>query len=859
MGFGMTFDSPLLFLLILPYLAAVVWSVRRKPPQSPHQWAITLIRSVVGFLLVCALAGPRSSAGNSGAGVTALLDVSTSISNEQGEELLERARRISAALKSPLTVIPFAKDISPSAVSSDSTFASIRSHASSLDASATNLESALRAPSTSQNGPILLLSDGYETAGHVVSSLEKLAHSPVFPLTATGPTAQSRVSISQLSSPTVVKSHMSVDVRATLSQSTNKEIQGTLSLSHGTTEVLKKQLSIPAGRDVTLVGKSDPNLEGLQPLTATFSWNDEGGPHSITRTSWLSGEKRERVLVLSGSQEDDRFLSKLLKGHSYQVRTEILGAQRPALGAPKEYMAVILNNVSINDLPREFEVELPTYVRAGGGLIMIGGNHSFGLGGYIGSVIEDVLPVRLVPPHVEKKRLNVAVQLVMDKSRSMAMEERIEFAKTAAREVVANLKDDDFVGVIGFDDSPFIALPISSVATVRASAADRISRLYPAKKTNLFPALDEARRGISRVPAGRKHVIVLTDGKLPDAGPSYFELVKQMRILGITLSTVVVGADGDDGFLAQLAEIGGGSFYQTQDPSNLPKIFLSDVKVASGEQTLKESPVVEVRPGPDGIRSTSVKSFPPLRGFVETAPRDKADNELVVTQEGKSFPLLASWAVGKGRAVAFTSDVNGRWSAPWIQWESINEFWSDIVESTIPHSGKAKASIDFDVRTWVDGSDLVLDLSLFDDVGNASITASVSSPLGKERTLSFVKISEGHYQARLSEPAPGTYKGTIAIDKSSLPEIGWEVAPDTIGERQHEEPNRELLERIAALTGGLVNPLPQQILVTNTTERGGHNLMHLFALLALAFLFIEILIREFHGRILSAIKPLSRT
>lgn len=850
----MTFDSPLLFTLLVPYLMALGWSVWRRRPDSLSQWTISLLRAALGVLLVAALAGPQAPGAAPGTAVTALLDISTSISNEQGDRLLEKARRLTTDLGSPLTIIPFARGLSPSVVSPSSTFASIRSRISNLDTSATDLESALRSPRTKTSGPILLLSDGYETAGHVLSSLEQHSHPPVFPLTVTGPPPQSRVSISQLSSPTVVKSHMSVDVRATLSQSTTKEIQGTVSLSHGPSQVLQKQLSISPGRDVTLVAKSDPNLEGLHPLTATFSWKDEDGSHSITRTSWLSGEKRERVLVLAGSHEDDRFLSPLLTGQAYQVRTEILGSQRPSLGAPKDYTAVILNNVSINELPREFEVELPNYVRNGGGLIMIGGNHSFGLGGYIGSAIEDVLPVRLVPPHVEKKRLNVAVQLVMDKSRSMAMEERIEFAKTAAREVVANLKDDDFIGVIGFDDSPFIALPISSVANVRSSAADRISRLYPAKKTNLFPALDEARRGISRVPAGRKHVIVLTDGKLPDAGSSYFELVKQMRILGITLSTVVVGGDGDDGFLAQLANIGGGSFYQTQDPSNLPKIFLSDVKVASGEQTLKESPVVEVRSGPDGVRSTTIKSFPPLRGFVETAPRDAADTELIVTQEGKGFPLLASWTVGKGRALAFTSDVNGRWSAPWIQWESINEFWSDLIESVIPKAGKAKSNIDFDLRTWVDGSDLVLDLSLFSDIGNAPITASVSSPLGKEMSLSFSKLSNGHYQARLGEPAPGTYKGTIAIDKSSLPEIGWEVAPDTVGERQHEQPNRELLERIAALTGGAVNPLSQQITIAKTSDRVGNNLTHLFALLALILLFVEILTREFHGRIIAAIR-----
>jgi hypothetical protein len=425
------------------------------------------------------------------------------------------------------------------------------------------------------------------------------------------------------------------------------------------------------------------------------------------------------------------------------------------------------------------------------------------------------------------------------------MEDRLEFAKAASREVLASLKDDDYIGVIGFDDSPFIALPLSIVGNVRSSAADRISRLFPTKKTNLFPALDEARRALSRIQAGRKHVIVLTDGKLPDPGPYYFDLVKQMRVLGITASTVVVGSDADDGFLAQLANVGGGSFYQTRDPQNLPKIFLSDVKVASDEQTLKENPTIEVSNGPDGIVSTQLRSFPFVKGFVETLPREPADTELLVSEEGKSFPLLASWAVEKGRVVAFTSDATGRWTAPWMRWESIHEFWSDVVESVIPKTGKARSNIDFDLRSWVEGSDNIVDLSLFQDVGDVPVSAAVTTPNGDVVPLSFSKISSGHYQARIPQPAPGTYKAKI-----SLPEVAWEVSSETVGERPHSEPHRALLEQIASLTGGKVDPVASDLTTSKAEASRGEPLAHLFSILALALFFAEVLTREFGSRFL---------
>jgi hypothetical protein len=98
-----------------------------------------------------------------------------------------------------------------------------------------------------------------------------------------------------------------------------------------------------------------------------------------------------------------------------------------------------------------------------------------------------------------------------------------------------------------------------------------------------------------------------------------------MRFVGITVSTVMVGNEVDDGFLAQMAQAGGGAFYQTNDPANLPKVFLSDVKVASGERTLRESPDMVVRPGPDPLVSVKIDSFPTLRGFTETKERERAD------------------------------------------------------------------------------------------------------------------------------------------------------------------------------------------------------------------------------------------
>jgi len=842
----MTLEAPWALAILVPFIIAIAISFLRGKGRKRGGYLVAVCRSLVVASLAIALGRPHIVETTKIGEITALLDTSSSMTGAQGERLLAKASSLAQALGVPMRVVPFARR-SGSAINDFSSYDSVRSGSATLDPSATNLEAALASLRATTGQIAFLLSDGYESVGHALSALASGDNPRIFPFSVDGEPEPQGISITQLYAPQVVKSQQRADVRVSLANSLSVRAEGTLIVTHGSAKILERVLTIPSNQEVTVSTESDPKIEGLQPIVATYSWRDSTGTRSVSRTSWLSSEKRDKVLLLSGSPDDDRFLSRILRGQSYQLRDEIASPTLPtSLDPLSDYRAIILNNVPASSLPPQLLQSVNPYVKGGGSLVTIGGDRSYGLGGYIGSAVEEILPVRLVPPHVEKKRLTVAVQLVIDKSRSMAMDARLEFAKAAAREVLASLKDDDFIGVIGFDDVPFIALPISQVGPVRYSAADRISRLYPTKKTNLFPALDEARRGMARVNAGRKHVIVLTDGKLPDPGTYYFDLVRQMRVLGVTLSTVVVGADADDGFLANLAKLGGGSFYQTSDPTNLPKIFLSDVKVASDEKSIRENPEIKVSRGPSGVSSTSLSDFPTLRGFVETLPRDSARTELIVSEEGRSFPLLASWQVGKGRACSFTSDANGRWSSRWIEWPSINEFWSDIVESTISTSGKARSNIDFELRSWVEGGEVVVDLSVFQEAGASTPRGEVTLPSSERVPLGLREISPGHYQGRLQKAVAGKYTASVLIGDAALPQIAWEISEDSFSERPRFKPNTPLLQQIASRSGGIVNPDKEALAKQLEVATNKRDLSRIFASIALLLFLLEIICREFN-------------
>jgi len=862
----------LLWLLVPLAVVTLVVFLRAARGVRGRGALFALIRLGIIISVVCALATPHVSEKRPLQAITALVDISGSITEPQGEELLSKARSLAITLSVPLNVIPFAGSAVPMSVKVNGadSFRSIRTAWQRLDTGATNIAGAITSQAVSALPFTLLLSDGYETAGAAREAASNLGAQPLFPLSSTGEDGDTALSISQLSAPRAVPAQRSAEIRATISsraEQSTTAMMANLEVRHGNTVVLSQLVNVAPGRDLAVVAQSDPNLEGLQPVQARLSWRDRDGQHTITRTTWISGEKRDKVLLLSGSPEDDRFLSQILASQAYQLRSCVIGStpQEVLQGlVANEYESIVLNNTPASRIPEKISSALRSYVRGGGGLLVVGGGSSYGLGGYIGSSIEELLPVKLLPPQPEKKRLTVAVQLVVDKSRSMATDNRLEFAKSAAEEVVRTLKDDDFIGVIGFDEVPFIALPMSRLSQVRDSAISRISRLFPTSRTNLFPALDEARRGLGAVQAGRKHVIVLTDGKLPDPGPYYFDLIKQMRFVGVTVSTVMVGNEVDDGFLAQMAQAGGGAFYQTNDPSNLPKVFLSDVKVASGERTMREDVDQSVRPGPDPIVSTTIPSYPTLRGFVQTAEREQAQTELLVRDAEGAYPLLASWNVGEGRVVAFTSDANGRWSSNWIRWERIQEFWSDLVEASRRRDNKrVPKRIEFDLRTWVEGGDVVIDLALFADLGRQTIHGEVTRPDGTRTGVDFVSEKPGHFKARLDRAAAGTYKAIIRLGSggdggssdrdnlqrgAELPEVAWDIDGAQFGERPHRTPDLELLRDLARKTGGAVDPEANDLRALMQQESETKRYSHELLVLALGLFALELMLRLFLAR-----------
>lgn len=840
------FEAPTFLLgigVLLVVMGRELLRQRRGPRGLDRRYvSALLLRTAAVSLIVGALAKPYLEEERTTSNAMLLLDVSESMDEDAAQSLLSEATRIRPDT-AELEVVPFAKDTALSSVFSPGTFRSIKNAWFRLDVGGSNLERALQQTLTREPASVLVVSDGFETAGSALSLVDTLKSRgfKVFPFTPRTNARRTDFRISNLYAPLVAPTQKSVDIRTSIENGTDRPQRGTLTVTHDGKTVLDRQVSVEPGEELLFVAPSDPSKEGIKEIVATLTPGDRDAAPS-SHTIYLSGRSREKVLLINGAAEDGRFLSAILGEQSFQLTNITAGDSLGTLPTLADFSTVIFNNVARAQLPSNAVDEIDRFVKRGGGFLMIGGNRSFGLGGYLRTPMETILPVEIVPPQTVKKRLNVAVALVLDKSRSMAFGERIEFAKEAARETIRNLKDDDYVTVIGFDSAPFVVVKIGQLRDTRAEALERVGRLFPANKTNMLPAIDEARRALSRVEAGRKHMIILTDGRIPDEGPYYAEIVRQMRLLGITVSTVLVGGETDTGMLNQMAELGGGGYYQAADPRSLPRIFLSDIKVSTGERSLKEATEFAVRSAP-GRKSTPITAFPPIRGYVETRPKEGAALELVAFTDEKAEPLLATGRHGQGRTAAFTSDVSGRWSNYWLEWGKFRAFWSDVLAAVRP-SGGATDDVVFDLRHFYEHGLLQLDLSIFDESATGGLSAVIALPDGTNRSIEFSSPSRGRFMSQIGNVTAGKYEVRAKLGDRALTPVAFYLSGELFGEQKGRGFNTPLLSALASGTGGTLNPRAVDIAAQTYRQTERYQLGTACLFLAALLLTLAILWRE---------------
>ncbi len=706
-----------LALALLAALALVLFSRRSLAALAPAQRrAVFAVRALLLLCIVLALAGLGWKTSGDDLGVVFLVDDSASISPaaaQQARQFVAESLRTRRSHDSA-AVLGFAQTTAlwqPPAESSQLLPAwpplpDGQRNATDLGLGL-NFAAALRP--AGKVGRVVLLSDGNDTADGGVEAAARLAAAglEVDTVALRNPT-QPEVLVAGLELPPGLKSGEPFDARADIESNTATTTK--VNLYQNQFLVGQQDIAVHPGRNDVLF----PNLRAGDGFTA---YEVEILPAADTRlennragaTAALSGQPR--VLLVDSAVERAAPLADALR--AAQIEVEVRG---PA-GLPRDLSELqrfdlfMLSDVPALSLTRDQMELYRTWVQQfGGGFIMLGGENSFGVGGYYRTPIEQMLPVRM--EHDDRQETpSVALYVVLDRSGSMtapvAAQTKIGLADQGAVMALDVLQAKDLFGLTAVDTQVHTVVPLGPTGNRAASEQKILSITAGGGGIYIFTGLADAFHVLRAATAKIKHVILFSDaadaeekssGEMPDGAPAgggnSTDLVSAMLAEKITTSVVGLGGDRDKDvtFLRLLAERGNGRFYLTNDALTLPQIFSTEtMKVA--QSSLVEEPFNPVPAAPSPlVPGLDWKTAPPLLGYNSTKPKPTAQVALA-TELGE--PLLASWRYGLGQTAAFTSDAQARWAGEWLGWDGYGKFWAQVVRGLLRKSDQAA----FQVRT----------------------------------------------------------------------------------------------------------------------------------------------------------------
>jgi Ca-activated chloride channel family protein len=832
----MTFERPWLLLFALLPVAWAYWMWRRSALDRKQQAGMVL-KAASLVAIVAALAEPRLPVAESKSAVAVLADTSASVSAQDLAKASGLLNQLEAARgRNWMRVIPFARG-GRTADGSERTRSWELKYTAGDAGRGTDLEAALREASYALPEKMIpriaLISDGHENQGSVTRAAwqAKQLGIPidVFPLSGR-PRPALRVESANVPSVAFAGERFAIEMLV----SSPKKTEGELEVLAEGKRLGLFPVSLQAGEN-RIRAQASITVPGALALSAAL--RAEGlGEVQLARALTL---RRPRALFISQDPDGTEVhLLRTLEAGQFEVRR---AASVDEVRLDDAHL-VILNNQDLESMPPDRKTALESYVKQGGGLIVIGGERNmYGekKPGTPEDPLERALPAKLSPPRSPE---GTCVVLIIDKSSSMEGR-KMELARVAAIGVIENLRPVDLVGVLIFDNSFQWAVPIRK-AEDRALIKRLVAGVTPDGGTQIAPALSEAFRRTIPARATFKHIVLLTDG-ISEEGDS-ISVAREAFQQRITISTVGLGQDVNRAYLERIANLSKGKAYFLNDPSGLEQILLRDVMEHTGSTAIEKAISPQVVKSVEVLDGVDMAQAPALKGYVKFTSKPTAETILDVPgqQADQRDPLYVRWQYGLGRAAVFASDAKSRWAEGWVNWPGFDRFWLNVLRDLLPHTGAGEVTVDLDPAT----SELVVDYRLNPAAPEPATPPDifVFGPDGLQKPLPLQKVASGSYRGKL---AIGDRRGLFRIrplaESRAFPETGFYRDEQELSEYGA---NQDLLRRVAEFTGGRVNPAVSRVF--DSDGRTVASMLELWpALLGAAILMniAELLLRKWSG------------
>lgn len=189
------------------------------------------------------------------------------------------------------------------------------------------------------------------------------------------------------------------------------------------------------------------------------------------------------------------------------------------------------------------------------------------------------LDVKLPACNTEFRRTTAPISLLVlvDKSKSMRKEEKIERARDAIIALAEALRPKDRFSVVAFDSAPFHILRFDTIEKQRALTRKRLMNIFASGQADLVTSLEYAGKHLGFENTERRHILLIGDnvhGLVDDS--KLTELVKSYCQQRISVSTIQLGEDGTGNLFSELAKATAGRNYPIADLTRLRQTVLQE-------------------------------------------------------------------------------------------------------------------------------------------------------------------------------------------------------------------------------------------------------------------------------------------
>jgi uncharacterized membrane protein len=476
-----------------------------------------------------------------------------------------------------------------------------------------------------------------------------------------------------------------------------------------------------------------------------------------------------KVLLITETEEDSRNFVRGLVSQGFQVEITSPESVPSSVGGLEDYQAIIIHDVLSQDLSLEQMRNIQLQVMEfGKGLIFLGGRNSYTLGGYQNTVLGQIMPVILAPPD-RVQRVPITFLLVLDRSGSMAGDRDMAIAPIAltregSMRAIETLRSDDYLGVLTFSGVHEWAVDIRAVGDGLAlrEAQDKVSRIAAFGGTFMYNALEEAISQLaSQDTTEYPHILLMSDGVSADGSRDEFlRLVRDARRNGITISTIALGSESDPDLLAEIAENGGGRYYQVLDPADLPDVMISESRAVQAENVQEGNTniVLNIENHPI-LADIGLNELPRLSAYNALQRQPDLAVEDILVSGNFNDPILSVWQIGLGHVAVWMGDIGENWALGMMDWETQGQFWSQVIHYTLasPNLG----------RSFVDIIEKDTSLSVQFEIASSTLQGQINPVLvlpdreNGQKAYHVPQDGPMSYKLEIEKPEIGAYAGIV--------------------------------------------------------------------------------------------------